>query len=235
MLNTMVLVGVIVALAVLAGALLILVLKKAGRAAPVSEIRTVSVAERIRAVGKLVGLEVHAKEIATSTRGWGWIPPLLLSQAKIAMIFHFEKQYFADLSLLRPADVEAIEAEASDAGRARYRVHLPPIEGSLRLTEVSPYDIQAGRVLGLLDVIPMTAETQRALMQTAHEQATDVFRRNEAKYMENARRSIEQHLAALLRLFEVGVEVAWREEASPAAGRLDLGESVARQLQGVRA
>lgn len=234
MLDTMVLVAVIVFLAMAAGVLLLLLLKKAGRAAPVSEIRTVSVAERIRAVGKLVGLEVHAKEIATSTRGWGWIPPLLLSQAKIAMIFHFEKQYFADLSHLRPADVEQLESDSADPGRARYRVHLPSVEGALRLTEVSPYDIQAGRVLGLLDVIPMTADTQRQLMQTAQEQATEVFRRNEAKYVENAQRSIEQHLSALLRLFDVGVEIAWRESRNAAPGRMDLGETVAQQFQNAR-
>lgn len=233
MIDTLILLIAVVALSGVSGVLLVMLLKRKGRAAPVTEVRTISVAERVRAVGKLVGLEVHAKEIATSTKGWSWVPPLLLSQAKIAMIFHFEKQYFVELSRLRPEDVELIESGV-DAGsdRPRFRVCLPPVEGSLRLTDVSPYDIQAGRVLGLLDVIPMNAETQRQLMQTAQEQAGELFRRNEAKYIENARRSIEQHLSALLRLFDVGVEVTWRDQSAVAAGRMDLSGTMAEKMKG---
>src|SRR5580765_5199491 len=65
-----------------------------------------TVVERVRAVGKLVGLEVFAKEIATATSGWAWMPPVLLSQARLAMIFHFEKQYWVDLSAIGEGDVE---------------------------------------------------------------------------------------------------------------------------------
>ncbi|MEO0631417.1 MAG: hypothetical protein AAFY46_11950, partial [Planctomycetota bacterium] len=35
------------------------------------------IAERVRASGKLIGLEVCAKEIATTTKGWKWLPPLV--------------------------------------------------------------------------------------------------------------------------------------------------------------
>ncbi|MBL8745937.1 MAG: DUF4230 domain-containing protein [Phycisphaerae bacterium] len=227
--TTLVLLFVVVALSAVSGVLLVMLLRWKGRSAPVSEVRTVTVAERVRAVGKLVGLEVHAKEIATSTKGWSWAPPLLLSQAKIAMIFHFEKQYFVELSHLKPGDVELIDPGTE---RPRYRVRLPAVEGSLRLTDVSPYDIQAGRVLGLLDVIPMNAETQRALMKTAQEQAGEVFRRNEAKYIDNARRSIEQHLGALLRMFDVTVEIAWHDQPAPHAGRMDLSGTMAEKMKG---
>src|SRR3569832_1174479 len=75
-----------------------------GRPVP-EQLHTVLVTERIRAVGKLVGLEVSAKEIATVTKGWSWVPPLLLSQARLAMIFHFEKQYSVDLRRITPGDV----------------------------------------------------------------------------------------------------------------------------------
>lgn len=222
----MILLIAVVGLSALCAVLLVMLLKRKGKSAPVTEVRMVSVAERVRAVGKLVGLEVHAKEIATSTKGWAWIPPLLLSQAKIAMIFHFEKQYFVDLSGLRAEDVEVIE----EGDGTRCRLRLPAVEGSLRLTDVSPYDIQAGRMLGMLDVIPMDAPTQRELMRTAQEQAGELFRRNESKYVENARRSIEQHLSALLRLFDVTVEIAWRDHSTAAPARMDLSGTMAAKM-----
>lgn len=226
--QSLILVMVIVGLSVVCGGLVVVLLRRKGRGGAPTEVRIQSVAERIRAVGKLVGLEVHAKEIATSTKGWSWIPPLLLSQAKIAMIFHFEKQYFVDLSGLRGVDVEVVE---SGPVGARFRVHLPAVEGALRLSDVTPYDIQAGRMLGLLDVIPMNAETQRELMRTAQEQAGELFRRNESKYTESARRSIEQHLDALLRLFDITVEIAWRGDEG-GASRLDLSGTMAERLAG---
>ena len=69
-------------------------LRRARRAE--SQLVVHSIAERIRAVGKLVALEVCAKEIATVSSGWAWLPPLLLSQARLAMIFNFEQQYYED-------------------------------------------------------------------------------------------------------------------------------------------
>lgn len=181
--------------------------RRGGASAPVqSEIHVM--AERIRAVGKLVGLEVSAKEIATATKGWAWLPPLLLSQARLAMIFQFEKQYHVDLTRVRAEDVEIL-------GDGRYRLWLPPIEGSLRLLDVTPYDIQDGRVLGLLDIIQMNASTQQELMRQAQEQASKLFVKNDPRYLRDARESISRQLHALLALFDAEVEVVWRDDLRP--------------------
>ncbi len=169
------------------------------------EVQTQLITERVRAVGKLVGLEVYAKEIATAKKGFSWLPPLLLSQARLAMIFHFEKQYSIDLRELRAEDIQ-------DLGERQYRLKLPPIRGELKLTDVVPYDVSDGRVLGLLDVIQMNAETQRELMVKAQEQAAELYRSNDARYMNEARASIERHLGALLQLFDVKVELVWAEQ-----------------------
>ncbi|VAX42591.1 hypothetical protein MNBD_PLANCTO03-1645 [hydrothermal vent metagenome] len=162
------------------------------------------VAERVRATGSLVGLEVAAKEIATATKGWGWLPPIVMSQARLAMIFQFEKQYAVDLGLLRAEDVERV-------GAGRYRITLPAVQGKLRLVDVSPYDIQAGRVLGLLDVIPMSAERQKELMKAAQEQAGELLAASEASYLRQARASVERQLRSLLGLFDLELEIVWRE------------------------
>ncbi len=166
------------------------------------------VAERVRATGSLVGLEVAAKEIATATKGWGWLPPIVMSQARLAMIFQFEKQYAVDLGLLRAEDVERV-------GAGRYRITLPEVQGKLRLVDVSPYDIQAGRVLGLLDVIPMSAERQKELTKAAQEQAGKLLAASEASYLRQARASVERQLRSLLGLFDLELEIAWREGETP--------------------
>lgn len=172
-----------------------------------------TIAERVNAVGRLVGLEVCAKEIATATSGWAWMPPVLLSQARLAMIFHFEKRYWADLARVRASDVAAL----SDGS---YRVTLPPIEGALRLIDVVPYDIQNARVLGLLDVIPLTAERQRALMGRAQRQAAEFLAASDARYEAEARASVERQVAALLALFQVRVEVSWAPTPAPRSDRM---------------
>lgn len=177
--------------------------------APELEFKATLIADRVRAVGRLVGLEVRAKEIATSRSGCSWLPPLLLSQARLAMIFHFERQYYADLSRLGPRDVET-------TGPGEVRVRLPLIAGDVRLTDVTPYDIQDGRVLGLLDVIPMNAERQRDLMEKAQRQAGVLFESSDARYREEARRSIERHLTSLLELVGVRATISWTSELEPA-------------------
>ena len=208
---------IIISLSVLSGILLAIVLilwfRRAGERAP-EIIRTDMLTERVRAVGKLVGLEVHAKEIATSKKGWAWLPPLLLSQAKLAMIFHFEKQYAVDLSRLTRSDVEQLAD--GPGGRPMFRIVLPEIAGALRLTDVTPYAIQAGRILGLLDVIQMNAERQKALIDTAQDQAASLFENNEARYINAAKRSIERHLGALFKLVEADVEFEWADERAGA-------------------
>jgi hypothetical protein len=184
----------------------VFLLRRKGADAPVQTISVDAVAEHVRSVGKLVGLEVVAKEIATSVKGWAWLPPILLSQAKIAMIFTFEKQYYVDLARLRKSSVEQLED-------GRFRVTLPPVEGSLRLSDVSPYDIQAGRILGLLDVIQMNARTQKELMAEAQSQAAELYRRSEAKYLSDARRAIGGQLETLLGLFDATIEVRWADQS----------------------
>ncbi len=166
-----------------------------------------SVIERVRALGKLVGLEVCAKEIATATSGWPWLPPLLLSQARLAMIFNFEKQYSVDLSGVGPQHVQEL-------GHARFRITLPPIRGAMRLIDVTPYDIQGAKVLGLVDLVAMNAERQKELMRKAQQQAAELYESSDGRYREQARASIESHLRSLMALVGVDVEIAWREPGS---------------------
>jgi uncharacterized protein DUF4230 len=166
-----------------------------------------TVVERVRAVGKLVGLEVYAKEIATATTGWAWMPPLLLSQARLAMIFNFEKQYTVDFSGVGPDDV-------TELSPGRFRIVLPPVQGQLHLLDITPYDIQSARVLGLLDVVSMTADRQKDLMRKAQQQAAELYDTNDARYLAAARISIERHLRSLMDLFGVEVEVQWSTSAA---------------------
>jgi hypothetical protein len=211
---------------VLGGALvgaIFLILRGLGKKAP--EVSTfTTIAERVRSVGRLVGLEVYAKEIATSTKGWGWLPPILLSQARVAFIFHFEKQYSVDLTRLDQSDVE--ELDPVD-GRTRYAITLPPVEGALRLTDLEPYDIQAGRVLMLLDIIQLNATTQKELIRRAQEQAAELYRKHDAKYQAEAQRAIQKHLGALLALFDIDVEIRWRPSLKTGDARdVEVGERV---------
>lgn len=198
-----------VAGALLAAAIFIVLRHRAGRKRKIEEPgkvdQTIVLAERVRSVGRLVGLEVMVKEIATASRGFQWMPPLLLSQAKVAMIFHFEKQYSIDLARIDDGDIEQI-------GINRFRVTLPEIDGTLRLSDVTPYDIQHGRVLGLFDVIPMTAERQTELMAAAQRDAATLYESKEPKYLAEAKRSVARHLSSLLELFDVKVEVVWSDD-----------------------
>lgn len=186
----------------------------------VVEVRTI--AEKVCAVGRLVGLEVCAKEIATARSGWSWCPPVLLSQAKIAMIFHFEKQYGVDLSTVRPGDVHRLPGGG-------FRVRLPAVRGTLRLVEVQPYDIQQGRILGLLDVIPMNAERQAQLMRTARVEASRLFEAHDQRYTAQARDAVERQLSTLLGLFGVHVEWEWADQPIDGPAQLE-GEPEARPV-----
>ncbi len=181
---------------------------------------THSVAERVRSVGKLVGLEVAAKEIVTTTSGWGFLPPLLLSQARLAMIFQFEKRYEVDLAALSERDVTRL-------GEASYRLTLPPIRPALRLVDVTPYDIQAAKVLGLLDIAPMSATRQKEMMDRAQAEAAAMLDRHDDRYRAEARASVERHLRTLLGLLDLDVEIVW--QAAPAGhGSADEPEGQAR-------
>ncbi len=173
-------------------------------------LHTHTVFEQVRSVGRLVGMEVSAKEIATSTKGFSWLPPIILSQARVAMIFQFEKQYAVDLSKITAGDVKEV-------GDQHYHLELPAIEGDLRLTDVTPYDIQAGRVLGLLDIIQVDAATQGELMKQAQEQAASLYTAHNSKHQVQAQQSVERQLRSFLSLFNIKVEITWRESEEPAA------------------
>lgn len=192
-------------------------LRRARSGPGVDRISLQLIAEKVRAVGRLTGLEVQAKEIATATKGWDWVPPILLSQAKLAMIFHFEKQYSVDLGRLTPERVV-------DLGGDRYRLTLPPIEGTLRLMDVKPYDIQQGRVLGLVDVINMNAQRQSELMEAAQVQAADLFERSDPRYMAEAAGAIERQLGHLLSLFGVQVDIVWEASSTTGQPRVQLDD-----------
>lgn len=199
----------LVAVGVLAGALLVLVLtRKGGLPTPPKRSDVSVIAERVAAVGKLVALEVNAKEIATATQGWSWLPPVVLSQARLAMVFQFEQQFALDLGAVQISDIAPAGADAH--GRRKYRLNLPEIDSSLRLTDVLPYDIQHGRVLGLVEVIPMNATRQTELMRSAQDEAERLFGSTE-KYQSAARASAERQLRALLALVDAEVEFVWPE------------------------
>ncbi len=84
-----------------------------------------------------------------------------MSPAQLAMIFHFDKQYSVESGSRQFAGCEPSRRGALRLAAAH--------RGTLRLTDVKPYDIRDGKVLGLLDVIQMKP-TPRATMQ-AQEQA----------------------------------------------------------------
>jgi len=171
---------------------------------------THSIAERVRSVGKLVGLEVMSKEIVTQTRGLGWLPPLLLSQARLAMIFCFEKQYYVNLSKIRNEDV-------IERGPGQFSITLPAIEGQLTLLDVTPYDIQSGKFLGLVDVFRMDAETQKTLMQRAQEEAGSLYEAHASRYEDEARRAVTRHMTGLMDLFDVEIKVRFQDQKASAA------------------
>lgn len=197
---------VISLLSIALGALLAWMLLKRFARSATPTVTTHVIAERVRAVGKLVGLEVMSKEIVTQTRGLSWLPPLLLSQARLAMIFCFEKQYYVDLNRLREEHVEHL-------GGRNYRVTLPPIDGSLRLLDVTPYDIQSGKLLGLLDVFRMDAPAQKELMVRAQDEAQNLYETHAARYQEEARRAVVRQIIGLLQLFDIEVEVRFATTA----------------------
>ena len=200
-------------LAVLLGALLMfLVLRRVKRPEAPAEIRTQTITERVRSVGKLVGLEVSAQEIATAKHGWSWMPPLLLSEARLAMIFRFEKQYHVDLGAITAENVRR-------DGAGRCVIEMPEVEGSLRLVDVKPYDVQQGRALGLLDVIQMNAERQATLMDQARGQAASLFEHSDARYRVQAAEAIERQLQQLLSHLGVECVMRWSGADAPSGAR----------------
>ncbi len=201
-----------------------------GKVKTVDRVVTQHITERVRSVGRLVALEVCAKEIATATSGIadGWLPPIIISPARMAIIFQFRKQYFVDLAAIGAAQVSELppapgvdrHARMGLPPMQRIRVTLPPLQSELALASMTPYDIQAGRILGLVDIIPMNADRQGALMARAQEHAAKVFDEQDGDYRVQAAAAVQTQLRSLLGLMGVDVEVVWGD-AAPAGQRIN--------------
>lgn len=196
---------------------------------------TQHITERVRSVGRLVALEVCAKEIATATSGIadGWLPPIIISPARMAIIFQFRKQYFVDLAAInaehvlempRPADER--RARLGLASLQRVRITLPAVESELGLSSITPYDIQAGRILGLVDIIPMNADRQASLMSRAQEHAAKVFDDQDAVYRAQAAAAVETQLRSLLGLMGVDLEIVWSDAPAEDSQRMSSSSTV---------
>lgn len=191
----------------------------------VDRVVTQHITERVRSVGRLVALEVCAKEIATATSGIadGWLPPIIISPARMAIIFQFRKQYFVDLSAIGAEQVCELP-DGRDERRQRLglepqrrvRVTLPALQSELALASMTPYDIQAGRILGLVDIIPMNADRQAALMTRAQEHAAKVFEDQDEVYKSQAVAAVEGQLRSLLGLMGVQLELVWTDAPADA-------------------
>ena len=205
------------------GAAVVVLLRVALRKAPAQPARFDGAIDRVRQVGRLVTLEVQAKEIATSTKGLNWLPPVILSKARVAMIFRFEKQYAVDLARLdRSAIVRRPDGSAI--------VHMPPVESRLRLIEMTPYDIAAGRVLGLLDVIQVNAEAQKQLTEEAQAEAARLFDAEDARYRADAQRAAEDRIRDLLACFDIDAEFVWAAEQAAPAPRVEVASAIKQAL-----
>lgn len=208
-----------------------------GRVKTNDRVVTQHITERVRSVGRLVALEVSAKEIATATSGIaeGWLPPLLISPARMAIIFQFRKQYYVDLAAIGAAEVCELAPAPGDDRRARLglaptqriRLTLPALQSELALASMTPYDIQAGRILGLVDIIPMNADRQSTLMTRAQDHAAKVFDDQDECYRAQAAAAVESQLRSLLGLMGVELEVAWTQPPARKTGDQRISSSSA--------
>ena len=204
-----------------------------GKVKTVDRVVTQHITERVRSVGRLVALEVCAKEIATATSGIadGWLPPIIISPARMAIIFQFRKQYYVDLAAIGAAEVQELPVMAGEDRRSRMglapmqrvRITLPGLRSELALASMTPYDIQAGRILGLVDIIPMNADRQSTLMARAQEHAAKVFDDQDGAYKAQAAAAVETQLRSLMALMGVELELVWSE--SPVTGTQRISSS----------
>ena len=186
--------------------------RRAGRNKPRVTCRGVT--QQVSAVGRLVALDVNAKEIATATSGPDWLPPALLTRAKVALVFHFERQYALDLNALEAEDIVRLSP-------GRVRLRPPPIRSRTTLVDLEPYDIQSGKLFGLLEIIPMNAARQRRLMAAARESACTLSDADEQSHIALARASAEREIRRALQSLGLAVEFDWSrsvvERSEPAA------------------
>ncbi len=160
------------------------------------------VTQRVASVGRFVALEVTAKEIATASTGPQWLPPALLTRAKVAMIFHFRHEYTFDLAALGDGDITTQRT-------GRLRLRMPEMRSNTVLVDLEPYDIQSGKVFGLIEVIPMGAARQRKLMAAARQEAGTVGVEDEHAQRAMARSSAEKHIRKMLGHAGVMVDFDW--------------------------
>lgn len=199
---------------VLGGALGFVLLRnlKRGSKSRKPRVEVHTIVDRVRAVGRLVGLEVSTKEITTQTSGgFKWIPSLLISPARLAVIFFFEAQYSVDLSELTVESVRHIEDN-------RYELTLPPVTDRFLFRDLEAYDIQSGKLLGLIEITGLDADTHNDLVQRARAEAESLFRQQADRYEQQARETIARQVVSLLGLFDVAVQIRFATPA-PAAAR----------------
>ncbi len=200
---------IIAAVAALIGAGATFWLQRRFRARP-SIVTTHSVVERIRAVGKLTGLEVSTKEITTQTKAsWKWVPRLVLSPARMALIFNFERHYFVELS-------ELGEESVRKRSPREWEITLPALRNEFIFRGIEAYDIQAGRLLGLA-VDSLDAPTHNLLIEQAREESKKVFDRQDRAYRQQAMQVIAHQLRSLLAMFQIDVTVRFAGADSPEA------------------
>jgi hypothetical protein len=75
----------------------------------------------------------------------------------------------------------------------------------------------------------MNAQRQTHLMAQAQQQASELFRTADAKYVEQARRSIERQLASILALGGTRLIIRWQDEAPDLAALRDRAQVLASE------
>ncbi len=114
------------------------------------EVTAIISIEKMRSVGELIVLRVLAKEIVTQSEHWAgefgkrflsW----LWSDRKLAMVFEFDINFKYDL---RSSDFDI-----EDLGQGHFRLKMPTCHYDIAIKSSKVYDVQAGRLRLLPDVI----------------------------------------------------------------------------------
>jgi len=197
-----------VALAV-AGVILFLKWKGVGKVE--REIDVHRIVERVRSVGKLVGFEVLHKEIVTEIEKLKWTPRMLVTPARVAMIFYFEKQYFIDLLKLSESDIEEIRP-------GLYQLTIPPLDGDFCVRQMEAYDIQSRKVVGMFDATGIDENRFNQLMERAREEAEKLYDKQADRYELQARESIARLIKGLFDRFDGRARRRWCRAAEESEG-----------------
>ncbi len=161
-----------------------------------------TVIDRIRGVGRLVALEVGAKEIVTVGEGddtlWG-------RARKLIMVFTFQIQYSCDL--------RAAEVHPGHDGDGRFRVCLPPLERLTCLVDQQHHHEQPGSTWFGLVQRPFSAAERDAMWHQARTQAEQAAAAG-GGHLEIAERQVISLLTALFA--PTGVQLDVDFAAAPA-------------------